>query len=83
MCARSAASLLICPASRSLSAQVFEACDAGDYEAAVPLLNKAFQIIDKNTRRNIIQKNTAARRKHRMHMKVKALEDARSGRTPE
>lgn len=46
----------------------------GDYAAAVPTLSKAFAIIDKNVKRNILHKNTAARKKSQLHLKVKMLE---------
>ena len=53
---------------------VLEAVKAGDYAAAQPVLNKAFAIIDKNVKRNIVHRNTAARKKSQLHLKVKALE---------
>ena len=40
----------------------------------MPTLSKAFAIIDKNVKRNILHKNTAARKKSQLHLKVKALE---------
>lgn len=54
--------------------QVLEATAEGDYAVAFPLLSKAQQIIDKNVKRGIIHKNTAARRKSLLTLKVKALE---------
>merc|ERR1711934_1122188 len=54
--------------------RVLEAVDEGDYSVAVPTLSKAFAIIDKNVKRNIIHRNTAARKKSQLHLKVKALE---------
>ena len=37
-------------------------------------LSKAMSIIDKNVKRNIVHKNTAARKKSQLTLKVKALE---------
>ena len=54
--------------------QVLEAVDVGDYEVAMPTLSKAFAIIDKNVKRGIVHKNTAARKKSQLHLKVKKLE---------
>jgi len=53
---------------------VKEAVEERDYNNAVELLSKSFQIIDKNVKRNIIHKNTAARKKSALHKKVKSLE---------
>ena len=55
----------VCP-----SSQVLEATELGDYQVAVPTLSKAFAIIDKNVKRGIIHKNTAARKKSQLHLKV-------------
>ena len=60
------------------TAQVLEAVRAGDAAAAQPALNKAFQVIDKNVKRNIVHKNTAARKKSQLHLKVKKLEGGSS-----
>ena len=46
----------------------------GEYAVAFPALSKAQAIIDKNVKRGIIHKNTAARRKSLLTLKVKALE---------
>ena len=54
--------------------RVLEAVDEGDYGVAQPMLSKAFAIIDKNVKRNIIHRNTAARKKSQLHLKVKKLE---------
>ena len=54
--------------------QVLEAVEEGDYGVAQPVLSKAFQIIDKNVKRGIVHKNTAARKKSQLHLKVKKLE---------
>ena len=54
--------------------QVLEAVDEGDYGVAQPVLSKAFAIIDKNVKRGIVHKNTAARKKSQLHLKVKKLE---------
>merc|ERR1719310_2685730 len=56
--------------------RVLEATEEGDYSVAVPQLSKAFKIIDKNVKRGIIHKNTAARKKSQLHLKVKKLEGA-------
>merc|ERR1712070_210725 len=53
---------------------VLVAADAGDYAAASAYLNAAQSIIDKNVKRNLLHKNTAARKKSLLTMKVKALE---------
>jgi len=55
-------------------AQVLEATEAGDYSVAVPLLSKCFSVIDKNVKRGIVHRNTAARKKRQLHLKVKKLE---------
>jgi small subunit ribosomal protein S20 len=44
-----------------------------DAKAAVELLPKTFSLIDKSAKRGIIKKNTAARYKSKLHLKVKAL----------
>ena len=62
------------PPSSYFSWQVEEAYEEGDYGVAVPLLSKAFAIIDKNVKRNIVHKNTAARKKSQLALKVKTLE---------
>jgi len=59
---------------RTRTKNVLEAVDKGDYETAVTLLSKAFAIIDKNVKRNIVHRNTAARKKSALHLKVKKLE---------
>ena len=43
---------------------------------AVPLLSKCFAVIDKNVKRGIVHRNTAARKKSQLHLKVKKLEGA-------
>lgn len=53
---------------------MIEAVAEGEYTYASMRLNKAQSIIDKNVKRNIMHKNTAARRKSLLTMKVKALE---------
>lgn len=62
--------------------RVFEAVEQGDYQYASMRLNKAQSIIDKNVKRNIMHKNTAARRKSLLTMKVKALEGAAAAPAP-
>jgi len=54
---------------------VQESVEKADYKGAAEQLAKAFQIIDKNTKRGILHKNTAARRKSQIHRLVKKLED--------
>ena len=54
--------------------RVLEAVKEGDYQVAPPVLSKAFQAIDKNVKRGIVHKNTAARKKSQLHLKVKKLE---------
>ena len=48
----------------------------GDYASSSSLLSKAFAILDKNVKRGILHKNTAARTKSQLHLKVKKLEGA-------
>merc|ERR1719231_2022195 len=50
------------------------AVKSGDYADASKSLSKAMSIIDKNVKRNIVHKNTAARKKSQLTLKVKALE---------
>ena len=54
--------------------KLLEAVDEGDYGVAQPVLSKCFAIIDKNVKRGIVHKNTAARKKSQLHLKVKKLE---------
>jgi small subunit ribosomal protein S20 len=44
-----------------------------DPKAAVEMLPKTFSIIDRSAKNGIIKKNTAARYKSKLHVKVKAL----------
>ena len=46
---------------------------AKDNSAAASLLPKTFSIIDRSAKLGIIKKNTAARYKSNLHLKVKAL----------
>jgi len=62
--------------------RVGEAVKEGDYTVAAPLLSKAFQIIDKNVKRNIVHKNTAGRKKSQLALQVKALEGITPGSAP-
>jgi len=50
------------------------AVKSGDYGVAFSSLSKAMSIIDKNVKRNIVHKNTAARKKSQLTLKVKSLE---------
>jgi len=59
---------------RTMIKRVFEAVKEGEYAVAFPALSKAQAIIDKNVKRGIMHKNTAARRKSLLTLKVKALE---------
>jgi len=61
---------------RTMIKRVFEAVKEGEYAVAFPALSKAQAIIDKNVKRGIVHKNTAARRKSLLTLKVKALEPA-------
>ena len=54
--------------------QVLESVEEGEYASAQGVLSKAFAIIDKNVKRGIIHRNTAARKKSQLHLKVKKLE---------
>jgi small subunit ribosomal protein S20 len=47
-----------------------------DAAAANALLGKTFSVIDHSARVGIIKKNTAARYKSRLHLRIKALEKA-------
>ena len=47
-----------------------------DGKAAETLLPKTFSIIDRSAKLGIIKKNTAARYKSNLHVKVKALQTA-------
>ena len=47
---------------------------AGDYEAAQKQLNECQSKIDKNVKRGLLHKNTAARKKSQLTLKVKKLE---------
>ena len=56
--------------------QTLLACEDGDYAVAFPLLSKTQSVIDKNVKRGLIHKNTAARKKSQLTLKVKGLEPA-------
>ena len=47
-----------------------------DASGAVALLPKTFSVIDRSAKSGIIKKNTAARYKSHLHLKVKALQTA-------
>ena len=70
------------PLHRSCVLQVGEAIREGDYSVASALLNKAFAVLDKNVKRGIIHKNTAASKKSQLHLKVKALEPGAAAAAP-
>ena len=61
---------------------MLESVEEGDYQVALPTLSKAFAIIDKNVKRGIVHKNTAARKKSQLHLKVKKLEVRVPGELP-
>ena len=61
---------------------MLESVEEGDYQVALPTLSKAFAIIDKNVKRGIVHKNTAARKKSQLHLKVKKLEVRAPGELP-
>jgi small subunit ribosomal protein S20 len=44
-----------------------------DAKAAAGMLSKTFAIIDRSAKKGVIKKNTAARYKSRLHLRVKAL----------
>lgn len=60
------------------AAQTLLACEDGDYAVASPLLSKTQSVIDKNVKRGLIHKNTAARKKSQLTLKVKRLEPGAS-----
>ena len=62
--------------------RVGEAVSEGEYSVASTLLSKAFAILDKNVKRGIIHKNTAARKKSQLHQKVKGLEPGAAAAEP-
>jgi len=45
-----------------------------DAKAALDLLPKTFSVIDRSAKSGIIKKNTAARYKSKLHLRVKALQ---------
>jgi small subunit ribosomal protein S20 len=49
------------------------AITAKEAQAATDLLPKTFSVIDRSVKAGIIKKNTAARYKSRLHVRVKAL----------
>ena len=66
--------VMTCP--HAFVGQVLEAVEEGDYSVAVPLLSKTQSVIDKNVKRGLIHRNTAARKKSQLTLKVKRLEPA-------
>lgn len=62
--------------------QTLLACEDGDYAVAFPLLSKTQSVIDKNVKRGLIHKNTAARKKSQLTLKVKRLEPGASESEP-
>lgn len=55
---------------------VLEAIEGADYAEAGSKLSAAMSIIDKNVKRGIVHRNTAARTKSRLTLRVKKLEPA-------
>jgi small subunit ribosomal protein S20 len=49
------------------------ALTAKDVKAASELLSQTFSVIDRSAKSGIIKKNTAARYKSKLHLRVKAL----------
>jgi small subunit ribosomal protein S20 len=49
------------------------ALTAKDVKAASALLSTTFSVIDRSAKSGIIKKNTAARYKSKLHLRVKAL----------
>ena len=49
---------------------------AKDASAAAALLPATFSVVDRSAREGIIKKNTAARYKSKLHLRVKALQSA-------
>jgi small subunit ribosomal protein S20 len=47
---------------------------AKDPKAALEMLPRVFSVVDRTAKSGIIQKNTAARYKSKLHLKVKALQ---------
>ena len=58
------------------------ACEEGDYSIAAPLLSKTQSCIDKNVKRGLVHKNTAARKKSQLTLKVKKLEPGAEAPAP-
>jgi small subunit ribosomal protein S20 len=52
------------------------ALTAKDAKAAAALLPATFSVVDSSARTGIIKKNTAARYKSKLHLRVKALQPA-------
>ena len=50
------------------------AITAKDAKVAVELLPQTFSVIDRSVKNGIIKKNTAARYKSKLHLRVKALQ---------
>ena len=53
---------------------VVKAVEEGDLTKSNEMLRRAFSIIDKNVKRNIVHRNFAARKKSQLNHKVKVLE---------
>ena len=49
------------------------ALTAKDAKAAAELLSSTFSVIDRSAKNGVIKKNTAARYKSKLHLRVKAL----------
>lgn len=53
--------------------QMRRALNSKDVSAATALLSQTFSIVDRSAKLGIIKKNTAARYKSRLHLRLKAL----------
>jgi small subunit ribosomal protein S20 len=53
--------------------QMRKALNSKDSSAATALLSQTFSIVDRAAKLGIIKKNTAARYKSRLHLRLKAL----------
>jgi len=58
---------------KTLIKKVHTACEAKNFEAAKKVLNEAFSSLDKAVKKNIIHKNTAARKKAGISKKIANL----------
>jgi len=59
---------------RSRIRKVISAADAGDKEAALTAYQQAVPLIDRMANKHLIHKNKAARHKHQLNARLKALQ---------